>query len=277
MFLKRTLALVGIVGLALFLWAFWIEPDSLHVETHPLRLQRWPAEQNGLRVAVLADIHAGAPWIDDAKLSRICELTNAAHPDLILHVGDMLMGQNIFGEDVTPEHVASRLSCLHAPLGSYAVLGNNDYAHGEKRMRTALQAQGIKVIDNQIVRIAEGKHQFWLAGFKDAAYGRGRVQPIIDQIHDDAPIIALTHEPVLFPKMSPRINLIIAGHTHGGQVWLPLIGRPALIYLKMDDYEAGHYLKQTDLFVSTGIGTNNLAVRFGVPPEISLLILKPGS
>lgn len=273
--LKSAVALTGIVALALFLWAFWIEPDSLRVETYPLNLQRWPAEQSGLRVAVLADIHAGAPWIDDAKLKKICELTNAAHPDLILHVGDMLMGQNPLGHEVTPEHVASQLACLRAPLGSYAVLGNNDYAYGEARMRNALRDQGIEVIDDRVVRIAEGKHQFWLAGFKDAAYGHGKVLPIIDQIQDDAPIIGLTHEPVVFNKMSARINLMVAGHTHGGQFWLPLIGRPALTYLKMNVYEAGHYFRHTDLFVSTGIGTNNLAVRFGVPPEISLLILKP--
>ena len=272
---KLLAALVGSICLALFLWAFWIEPDSLRVQTYDLPLKRWPAEQTGLRVAVLADIHAGAPWIDDAKLQKICELVEAAHPDLILSVGDMLMGQNFLGHEVTPEHVANRLDCLKAPLGHYAVLGNNDYAYGETRMRNALHAHGIEVIDNQIARIAKGPHQFWLAGFKDAAHGHDQVLPIVDQIHDDAPIIGLTHEPVIFYMMSPRINLVVAGHTHGGQVRIPFFGRPALTYLQMNDYEAGHYLQQTDLFVSTGIGTNNLAVRFGVPPEISLLVLKP--
>ncbi len=275
--LKFAATLAGLIALALFLWAFWIEPDSLRVETYPLTLQRWPAEQSGLRIAVLADIHAGAPWIDDAKLKKICELTNAAHPDLILHAGDILMGQNFLGHEMTPEHIASQLACLKAPLGNYAILGNNDYTYGEARMRNALQAQGIKVIDNQIVRIAQGPHQFWLAGFMDAAHGRDKVLPIVDPINDGAPIIGLTHEPVIFYMMSPRINLVVAGHTHGGQVRLPIIGRPALTYLHMTDYEAGPYLHQTDLFVSTGIGTNNLAVRFGVPPEISLLILKPKS
>lgn len=275
--LKLLAAISGSVCLGLFLWAFWLEPDSLRVETYPLLLKRWPAEQAGLRIAVLADIHAGAPWIDDSKLKKICAMVEAAHPDLILNVGDMLMGRNFLGHEMTPEQVSERLACLKAPLGHYAVLGNNDYDYGEDRMRNALQARGIQVIDNQVVRISQGKHQFWLAGFRDAAHRHNPVLPMVDQIHDDAPIIGLTHEPVLFHTMSPRINLAVAGHTHGGQVRLPLIGRPALTYLEMNDYEAGHYLQQTDLFVSTGIGTNNLAVRFDVPPEISLLILQPSS
>lgn len=274
--LRKWLAvLIGSIALILFLWAFWIEPDSLHLETHTLSLQRWPAEQSGLRIAVLADIHAGAPWMDDAKLEKICALVKAAKPDLIVHVGDMLMGQNILGTPVTPEHIASRLSCLKAPLGSYAVLGNNDFAFGEAAMHQALQKHGITVMDNKVHRIAQGKHQFWIAGFMDAAHGNDTVLPIVDPINDGAPIIGLTHEPVIFYMMSPKINLVIAGHTHGGQVLLPLIGRPALTYLQMNDYEAGHYVQHTDLFVSTGIGTNNLAVRFGVPPEISLLVLQP--
>lgn len=273
--LKLLAAISGSFCLALLLWAFWLEPDSLRVETYPLPLKRWPAEQAGLRIALLADIHAGAPWIDDAKLKKICELVEAAHPDLILNAGDMLMGHNLVGHAMTPEHVAERLACLKAPLGHYAVLGNNDYDYGEARMRAALQAHGVNVIDNQVVRISQGRHQFWLAGFKDAAHGRDQVLPIVDQIHDDAPIIGLTHEPVIFYMMSPRLNLVVAGHTHGGQVRLPLLGRPALTYLQMNDYEAGHYRQQTDLFVGTGIGTSNLAVRFGVPPEISLLVLQP--
>lgn len=274
---RGLITIVGGVFLTLFLWAFWIEPDSLRVQTYDLALKRWPAEQAGLRIAVIADIHAGAPWIDDAKLRKICEMVAAVHPDLILSVGDLLMGQNFLGHEVTPEHIADQLTCLKAPLGHYAVLGNNDYAYGETRMRDALQAHDIKVIDNQVVRIAQKSHQFWLAGFKDAAHWHRRALPIVDQIHDDAPIIGLTHEPVTFRTISPRINLVIAGHTHGGQVRIPFFGRPALTYMHMNDYEAGHYFRQTDLFVSSGIGTNNLAVRLGVPPEISLLVLRPSS
>jgi predicted MPP superfamily phosphohydrolase len=275
--LRNYAAISGIVMLTLGLWAFWLEPDSLRVRTYNLPLQKWPPAQTGLRVAVLADIHAGAPWIDDAKLQKICDLVNGAAPDLILYAGDLVMGENLFGHPMTPEHIAQRLSCLHAPLGVYAVLGNNDHIYGAAAIRQALAAHGVTVLDNQLQRIAQGPHQFWLAGLDDAWRGIAEIAPLLEKISDDAPVIVFTHEPITFLQIPSRVNLAIAGHTHGGQVRLPFLGRPALTYLGIAAFGAGHYVRQTDLFVSTGIGTSNLAVRFGVPPEISLLILRPAS
>ena len=274
--LKTLAATAGVTLLALLLWAFWIEPDSLRVRTYDLPLQHWPASQTGLRIAVLADIHAGAPWIGDAKLQKICELVEASHPDLILHTGDLVMGDIPFGHAIAPEIIASRLACLHAPLGVYAVLGNNDYLRDATAVRRALETHGVTMLDSRVQRVAQGPHQFWLMGITDASRGQQQPATLLQQVSDDAPVIAVTHQPIIFPQIPPRVNLLIAGHTHGGQVRLPLLGRPALTYMRIDSsYAAGHYSEQTDLFVSTGIGTNNLAVRFGVPPEISLLVLRP--
>lgn len=273
---RNILASGGVLLLGLLLWAFWIEPDSLQLRAYDLPLQHWPAAQSGLRIAVLADIHAGAPWIDDAKLHRICDLVTASRPDLILNTGDFVMGENPLGKAMTPEHIASQLTCLHAPLGVYAVLGNNDhFHHGGKAVQHALETGGTVVMENQIRRIVQGAHPFWLMGLADKWRSEGQIEPLLAKVNDDAPVIAFTHSPGIFPQIPPRVSLLVAGHTHGGQVNLPILGRPALRYLGISRYAAGHYSEQTDLFVSTGIGTNNLAVRFGVPPEISLLTLRP--
>ncbi len=273
---KLLSAVVAIVTLVLAAQAFWLEPDSLHVQTYDLPLQHWPAAQSGLRIAVLADIHAGAPWIRRAKLQQICAEVQAAAPDLILHTGDFLAGPMPFRSEMTPDGVAKALACLHAPLGVYAILGNSDYEYGAGTMiRKAFESNGVQVIENQLLKIAYGGQHFWLFGITDISQGTQPIKKLLEKVSDDAPIIAFTHQPSIFHALPARINLLIAGHTHGGQVRLPLLGRPALDYLKMAKFPAGHISSQTDLFVSTGIGTNNLGVRFGVPPEISLLVLRP--
>ncbi|MDB5987078.1 MAG: metallophosphoesterase [Nevskia sp.] len=265
-----------IVGLGL--WAFWLEPASLRVNTYELPLRDAAAPLAGLRIAALSDLHAGAPFIDAAKLRRVAALTNAARPDLIVIAGDIFAQKVPGGVTIAPQVVADALAGLSAPLGVYAVLGNHDEGDLADLYRSELRRVGITPLDNDVRRIAVGDRHFWLAGFADLETGGPLIAATLAKVSDDAPVIALTHNPELFPAVPARINLLIAGHTHGGQVRLSIFSRALLrnIRDRKDDmpYLRGHYREQTDLFVTTGIGTSDFPVRFRVPPEISLLLLR---
>lgn len=260
-------------ALALGAWGFWLEPDSLHLNQYDLPLQHWPAELSGLRVALIADLHIGAPWIDLAKVQRVVELTNAAHPDLVLLAGDFVGIQVPGARPIAPGIFAPVLGRLSAPLGVYAVLGNHDTLFGSARVGDALAAAGIRMMDDRAVELERGNGKFWLVGLAEFNQRPWRWEQVVEQVPAGAPMILFTHQPYLFKRLPARVNLMLAGHTHGGQINL----LPVRLLLNPDiqQHLAGHYLEQTDLFVTRGIGTSIIPARINAPPEISLLTLRP--
>ncbi len=212
----------------LALWAFWLEPDSLRVTATDLPLRNAAAPLAGMRIAAISDLHAGAPFIDAAKLQRVVAMTNAQHPDLIVIAGDIFVQLVEGGSEIAPRVVADILSGLQAPLGVYAVLGNHDEGDHAALYLSELQRAGITPIDNDVRKIDVGTLHFWMAGFADLETGGPDIGATLAKITDDAPVIALTHNPDLFPSVPPRVNLLIAGHTHGGQVRLSFLSRKIL-------------------------------------------------
>ena len=264
------LLVCGVVG-----WAFFIEPNRLVVRQETIELNRWPNELSGLKVAVLSDLHVGSAFIDERKVRTIVERTNQLQPDLIVILGDYITGNGRTRHRVEPEVFAPILKDLHAPLGVYSVLGNHDWWYNGEKVRRALEANGIKVLENQVASIDVRGTQLWLAGLADLWTRPQYIDETIAQVPQGAPLIALTHNPDIFPQVPSRVNLLLAGHTHGGQVRLPLIGSVVESSKYGERYEAGHVVENGhDLFVTTGIGTSIQPVRFGVPPEIVLLVLK---
>jgi len=264
----------GLIVLGLALWGFCIEPASLRVTRSTLVLERWPRDLDGLRIAVLADLHVGSPFNGVDKLARVVAETNAAGADLILLVGDYVIKGVLGGTFVPPEVVAARLHELRAPLGVYAVLGNHDWWLDAPRMRTALEQAGIRTLEDQALAI-DGPRHFWLVGVSDFWEGRHDVHAALSGVRDDASVIAFTHNPDVFPHVPDRVTLTIAGHTHGGQVWLPIVGRPIVPSEYGQRYAIGHVVEgHRHLFVSPGLGTSIIPVRFRVPPEISVVTLR---
>lgn len=256
------------------LWAFVIEPASLRNEDHELVLPSWPAECSGLRVAVLADLHVGSPFNGKSKLAEVVSLTSEAAPDLILLAGDYVIHGVLGGQFEPPESVAEILARLEAPAGIHAVLGNHDWWFDAPRVRRALEAVSIPVLEDQAALIELGRCRFWLAGVGDWWEGQHDVGKALESIPLGAPTLLFTHNPDLFPEVPPRVTLTIAGHTHGGQVYLPGIGRPIVPSAYGERFAIGHIVEGgRHLFVSSGLGTSILPVRFLVPPEVSLLTL----
>jgi uncharacterized protein len=271
----RALAISGaLVVLAAAVWGFVVEPNRLVMHEVRLALPRWPAALDGLRVAVVADIHAGAPWIDDAKVRRVVAEVNQAHPDLVVLLGDFVTRGVVGGHPVAPERTAEALAGLHTPLGVIAILGNHDWWYDGTRVRRALEDSGIRVLENAALRLEWKGAPVWLLGLADLWTRKPDVVGPLRDIPEDEPIIVLTHNPDVFPRVPPRVALTLAGHTHGGQVVLPVFGR-LLVPSRFGQRYAIGLVEEGGrrLFVTPGIGTSIVPVRFGVPPEISLLTL----
>ena len=263
------------VLLGLGLWAFWLEPASLNNEDHELTLPGWPKSCDRLRVAVLADLHVGSPFNGIDKLEQIVDLTLKAKPDLILLAGDYVIHGVVGGKFVEPDTIAKGLQRLAAPLGVFAVLGNHDHRHGGEEIRAAMESHGIKVLDDEAIPLKLAECRIWLAGLSDLWTGKRAYQAALALIPEGAPAIAFTHNPDSFPVLPKPVTLTIAGHTHGGQVRLPLLGRLVVPSEYGERYAIGHVVENgRHLFVSPGLGTSIIPVRFLVPPEVSMLTLR---
>jgi len=271
--------LVGLLcfPLSLAVWAFYVEPRSFSNHRSELTIPDWPAECDGFRVAVLADLHVGSPFNGLDKLRDIVELTLEREPDLVLLAGDYVIHGVLGGQFVSPEDAAVELAALAAPAGVFAVLGNHDWWFDAQRVTRALESVQIPVLEDRSLSIRHGRCEFSLVGVGDFWEGAHDVEAALADVPDGASTLLFTHNPDLFPRVPEGVTLTIAGHTHGGQVYLPGIGRPIVPSQFGERFAIGHIVeKDRHLFVSPGLGTSILPVRFLVPPEITILDLRAG-
>jgi uncharacterized protein len=232
------------VVIALLVWAVLVEPGRVVAREIRVPLARWPDGLGPLRIAAIADVHAGAPPIHGI----------------------------IGGHFIEPEPVAMVLGRLRAQLGVFAVTGNHDWWYDGPRVTAALEAAGIRVLDDAAAPLPPVGPRLWIAGVGDLWTRPADVRRALAAVPAEAPVVVITHNPDLFPGVPARVLLTLAGHTHGGQVDLPLLGRLIVPSRYGARYAIGHVREDgRDLFVTPGLGTSILPVRFRVPPEISVL------
>jgi predicted MPP superfamily phosphohydrolase len=178
-------------------------------------------------------------------------------------------------ERVDSATIMPELALLKAKLGVFSVLGNHDWYFGGYELRTQLEAAGITVLENNARSIETKGRRVWIAGLADAWERVPNMMATLLPIPESEPVILMTHNPDLFPYVPANVNLTVAGHTHGGQVSLPFIGPLVVPSQYKARYAKGLIVeKGRNLFVTSGIGTSVFPVRFGVPPEISYVILR---
>lgn len=273
--IRIALTVILILITSVVVWSFLIEPNRLVIRNETISLNNWPKELDGLTIAVISDIHAGSWTIDDDKLRLLVERTNQLQPELIVILGDYLSKDSWTSERLEPEEFAPILKDLRAPLGVYSVLGNHDWWWNGQRVRSVLETNGIKVLEDEVVEVRTRGVSLWLVGLGDLWTRPQRIDGTIAKVPVDQPLIALTHNPDIFPRVSSRVPLLLAGHTHGGQVRLPFIGTAIVPSNYGDRYVGGLVFENNHhLFVTTGVGTSILPLRLGVPPEIALLTIK---
>ncbi|QWG17778.1 metallophosphoesterase [Bradyrhizobium sediminis] len=289
----RFLAGLGATGVSTVAYGFGEPALRLRVARYNITPPQWPADFR-LRIAVITDLHACDPWMSLARIEAIVERTNALRADVIVLLGDYVAGHRHVTRTIPAGEWAPVLGGLKAPLGVHAVLGNHDWwddrtvqreGQGVTMARRALEAAGLPVYENDVVRLTKAGRPFWLAGLGDqlAYLPARRFRPVkrigvddlaatLGKVTDAAPVILLAHEPDVAVRVPARVALQLSGHTHGGQVrlfgWSPVIPSH---YGKRFAY--GHTRTQCDVVVSGGLGCSIMPFRIGVPPEIALVTL----
>ncbi|MEQ8696954.1 MAG: metallophosphoesterase [Bauldia litoralis] len=284
-FLKLT-GLTALAGVGLSSYALAIEPRfRLEVTRYQLTPPGWPAGRRPARIAAIADPHICDPWMPISRLEEIVAVTNGLQPDIIVLLGDFIGSMSRFGTSAVPIADWARvLGRLRAPLGVRSILGNHDWWTDVDGIRAGLVENGIPVMENAVELIpATDGSEFWLAGLGDQLarqVGHSRFVGVDDlpgtlaQVTDDRPVVLLAHEPDIFTQVPARVSLTLSGHTHGGQVNLPFLGRPVVPSAYGDRFAYGHIVEEgRHLIVSGGLGCSKMPIRFRVPPEIVLVEL----
>lgn len=234
-------------------------------------LPGWPAGQRPVSVVLLSDVHAGDLAVDTGRLTRVVAQVDALRPDLILIAGDFLTRHDPI-DAATATAALAPLKGLHAPLGVLAVPGNHDHWTGLAAVRSALAAAQIPVFANQVVR----RGPLVIGAVDDAFSGHAelpRVVAVLRRVPE--PRLVLTHSPDIAAQLPPDVPLLLAGHTHCGQVVLPFFGSPADGRYYNPRYRCGIVRRGGQaIVVSGGIG-GSLPLRLGAPPDLWLLTLRP--
>ncbi|WP_133477350.1 metallophosphoesterase [Cognatilysobacter segetis] len=277
---RHWLADLGILwitaALIVLLYGLFVEPRRLVEQDYAISIPRWPAACQGLRLDHVTDIHTGSPNNGVANLDRLVARLDASDADAVVMTGDYVILSVFGGTYIPASTTAPHLRALTRRKPVYAVLGNHDWWKGGLAIRRALEAAGVVVLEDESRRVTLRGCPLWIVGVGDMWTAPHNVRRAFSGVAaDGAPAIVITHNPALFPSIPSRASLVLAGHTHGGQISLPGVGQPAQWGKPENRYIRGEYDEgDRRLFVSPGIGTSIFPMRIGVPPEISRLTLR---
>jgi predicted MPP superfamily phosphohydrolase len=273
--------MAGLACIALITIAYGLaEARSMPLTRRALiEFPQLPGNTKPIKMALLSDIHIGNPATSPARLENIVAAVNAENPDVVVIVGDFVNGDYPEDSAAKPGLLKGPLATLEAPLGVFATLGNHDHWTDQKAVRDVLQRDGITVLVNSAGRAGP----FAIAGIDDATSGHADSERVMHAAKRLGGIpIVITHSPAIVSWLPPTVPLMLAGHTHCGQVVLGagtwkvyptewLFTRP---YPKAVRCGMGRVGK-TLTIVTGGVGTTSAPLRYGAPPDWWLLTLAP--
>jgi uncharacterized protein len=279
--LLTTSVLIAIVSaIVVYVYARWIEPLRIQYHEVPVYLDDLDAAFDGYRIAVLSDIHWNPRMQSRRWIRRIVQRTHALKPDIIVLCGDIVdchAAGSVANSDNLTE--LDEVAKLVAPDGVFAVLGNHDFGP-RKRMgthvRTELERVGIPELWNQSTPVCRDGKRIWFGGTGDWWRDVCDVQGAFEGVPDDEPRILLAHNPdTLLQTDGTRVDLMLSGHTHGGQVRVPFLG--AIVTRTRLGRAASAGLvrsRNTQVYISRGISTGESRIRFNCRPELPLIVLR---
>jgi uncharacterized protein len=248
--------------------AAFTEPYMLTIEHQPIYLSRLPKKFDGFRIVQLSDVHHG-PFSSKEQIERAVDTANRLKPDLVALTGDYISKERHYAPDC-----AEMLGKLRARHGVFAVLGNHDHWTDAKLITDLFRAEGITVLINEGMHFAHKGASVWLAGVDDTMVGLEDIPLAMAGARRDEMKLLLAHNPIVLRRAARAgVDLVLSGHTHGGQVTLrserSASGRPRRRLLKGLGRQGN-----TQIYVTRGLGTVILPIRYGCPPEVSLLELR---
>jgi predicted MPP superfamily phosphohydrolase len=254
-------------------------PKEFKVETIPLKLRRLPPSFSGFRLAQVSDIHMGG-WMNAERLQQVADQVIAEKPDVLMLTGDFLKGR-VFSERARQgiQDLIQVLGPLAKKIPSFAVLGNHDYAISANAVREMLDLCKIKDMTNTVYTFTRDKQHLQLCGLDDARHGDVQLDDVISHLDEVSPAILLVHEPDFadISAATGKFDLQISGHSHGGQIVLPLYG-PPILPESGQKYPSGLYeVGRMIQYTNRGVGSDRFSLRINCPPEITIFVLEPDS
>lgn len=267
----------GVSAISLPLYAAEISRHEISVERRTIHLDRLPQQFRGLRMVQVSDFHY-AEYTEPFFLREVVHRVNLLKADIVLLNGDYVT-IGLFSEKHTKNFAyrcAEVLSGIECPL-RYAVLGNHDTGFAYSAVIDALKIHGLTLLNNQSTPLERNGQRIWIAGTGDASHNHMDLDKTLPPAAstDGEPVILMVHEPDVLPEVARRnVDLMLSGHTHGGQVRFPFVPPTHLPPLGKNYVEGLFRLGPTQLYVNRGIGTVGLPVRFNCPPEITEITLQ---
>jgi predicted MPP superfamily phosphohydrolase len=273
---RKFLQIAGGVGLSVALpgavelgYATRIEARQVVLEQRAIRIPKLPTAFDGFRIALFSDIHL-YPFTPLQVVRDAVRLANSFQPDIVLVPGDFVWRSVDAVFDLVPV-----LSELNSAQGTFSVLGNHDHYMGPEIVSHALQKAGVRVLKNEGLTIQRGKHSIYFAGIDSARAGDPSPEAAFGDRRGDITTIVAVHEPDFIENLVTTfpVDLQLSGHSHGGQVRLPIVG-PLILPPMGTIYSMGLYrVQNSQVYTTRGIGTIHINARLNCPPEVTAITL----
>lgn len=266
----RGVLVIDLAATAICAYGVLLRRGWFVIERHELVIEGLPKAFDGLRIAHLSDLHIGTltpkRWGD-----RWVRAANALEPDIAVVTGDLVTSGTDFHADV-----AELLGALRAPEGIFVAMGNHDYFGNGEPLISLLRARGVEVLRNERRPLLRGAERLDIAAIDDIWTRRADLAKALDGAIAGVVTVLLAHDPSAFPAAAERgVELVLSGHTHGGQLALPFFARRVSLAALAHRHRLGLYrMGSSQLYVSPGLGTTGPPIRLGVAPAVTLLTLR---
>ena len=260
---KYLLITLFIITLLLAGYSYFIEPNKLEITNYTTQ----DKELSGVKIVFASDFHI-KPY-GQKRLEKIVEIINKQNPDVVVSAGDFVCGHTEHST-MHPQKIAEGLAKVKSKYGFYTTLGNHDGWYDKVYVEELLEAKGINVLNNENVKLQINNREIYIAGVEDMMTAFPNIDDALKGTK--SPTILLTHTPDIFPDVPKNVNLTLAGHTHGGQVRIPIIGPIFTASNYGNKYAIGFIEENGKKLITTrGIGVSILPFRFNCPPEIVVI------